>query len=91
MAVDFKEKRKKQKYLILVVAGILIVIGVILYFGYFKKSDELIVPGPAFTPKKDIKINYETLENPVLDQLESFPKTMDYKGELGKSNPFLPH
>jgi len=59
MAVDFKEKRKKQKYLILVIAAVLIITGIILYFGYFKKSKELVVPGPIFTPSQKIEINYK--------------------------------
>lgn len=90
MAVDFKEKRKKQKYLIFIGAGILIVMGIILYFGYFKKSKEATVSGPAFIPKKKIEINYKILESPILKELEPFPETPDYEGEIGRENPFLP-
>ena len=90
MAVNFREKRKKQKYLILVVAGILAVTGIVLYFGY-KKPEKAVVPGPIFTPSRKIEINYEILESPVLDKLEPFPETPSYEGELGKNNPFLPY
>lgn len=90
MAVDFKEKRKKQKYLMAVATGVLIVMAVVLYFGYFRASKEEVVPGPAFVPEKRINIKYEVLEDPLLDQLENFPKTPDYEGEIGKENPFLP-
>ena len=90
MAVDFREKRKKQQYLVLVVLGVLIVSGAVLYFGYFRSPKEAVVSGPAFVPRKDIKINYEILESPILNLLDNFPETPEFEGELGKDNPFLP-
>jgi len=87
MAVDFVEKKKKQKYLLFIVLGLLAITAVILWFGYFNQEPEQ--PEEVYIVKKNVKINYEILDNPILKELVSFQKTPDYDGVLGKSNPFL--
>lgn len=90
MAVDFVEKKKKQKYLILIILGILVVTGLVLWFGYFREPAEISLEQEVFITKKNIKIRYETLEDPLLDILTPFQTTPPYEGELGRENPFIP-
>ena len=90
MAVDFIEKKKKQKSLVFVIVGIGLVALVILWFGYFNKSETSDEAKEVFVAKKNIRIRYEVLENPILDILDPFEGTPDYEGDLGRDNPFLP-
>lgn len=88
MAVDFVEKKKKQRYLVFVVIGILAVSAVILWFGYFRTPKEEVSQEPVFIVKKNIRINFGLLESPLMKALVLFEKTPDYEGDLGRENPF---
>ena len=91
MAVDFINKKKKQKYLLIAAVIITIIALIILWFGYFRDSDDSsgIDQGEVFVVKRRINIKYDVLENPILKKLEPFEKIPEYEGELGKVNPFL--
>jgi len=89
MAVDFIEKKRKQKYLTYVVFGIAIITGLILWFGYFKEPGEEAGSEPVSISTRDVKIDYQVLENPFLKSLTPFEKTPEYEGDLGRIDPFL--
>lgn len=89
MAVDFVEKKKKQKYLLFFGLGLVAVTAVILYFGYFNAGEELSVPDTTIIAKKNIKIKYEVLENPLIKDLLPFESAPLYEGDLGRENPFV--
>jgi len=91
MPVDFIEKKKKQKYLIFVIGGIILVTLIVLWLGYSNRAtDGTVEEEETFIVRKNIRIRYEVLENPILDVLNPFEKTPDYEGILGRDNPFLP-
>ena len=92
MPVDFREKKKKQKYLGLIALGVIIVAFAIFYFGYLNNEPGTgaTIPEGAVQPPPPIVINYSVLENPIIDQLEPYLVVPEYEGELGKENPFLP-
>jgi len=89
MAVDFIQKNKKQKYLLFIVLGLAVVTFIILWFGYFNKEEELPTVEGVYIEKKNTKINYELLENPLLKELVPFESAPSYDGNLGRENPFV--
>jgi hypothetical protein len=89
MAVNFKEKKKKQQYMLFIALGVVAVTLAILWFGYFRKPIVAPTPEEIIIDKKNIVIDYSILENPILDILVPFQETPLYEGVLGKENPFL--
>lgn len=39
---------------------------------------------------KKIEIDFELLENPLLNQLQPIEKIPPFEGEVGRENPFIP-
>jgi len=89
MAVNFIEKKKKQQYLLFAVLGIVGVTIIVLWFGYFRKPVQDMIPEEVVISKKTIVVDYSILENSILKALILFRETPLYEGELGKENPFL--
>lgn len=80
-----KKEFFKKRYLIPIIGFLAIVL--ILFFvwqSFFKKE---AVSRPSVLPK--IEIDFEVLESPVLEALESFEKIPLFEGEAGRENPFL--
>ncbi len=90
MAIAFIKERKKQKYFMLIAVAMLGVALVVLYLGYFKK-EKPIPPSVSATAYREIKINFEVLENPFLKGLQLFEKVPVFGGQKGRENPFLPY
>jgi len=88
MAVNFIKERKKQRYLIIGFGIMLIAISVILWLGYFKKEKPITLPVSTVL-SKEIKINFEVLENPFLKELQPFVEISPFVGEKGRENPFI--
>ena len=77
-----------RKNLILVLILVLAIILVIWFFflkkpslPVFFEASEFIVP----------KINLETLSDPRIENLKSFPELPSLLVEIGRENPFLPY
>jgi len=90
MAVNFIKERKKQRYLIIGFGIMLVVISVILWSGYFKKEKPIALP-VSIVSSKEIKINFEVLENLFLKELQPFVEISPFVGEKGRENPFIPY
>jgi len=86
------EQTKKQKYLIIVLVVLVLVIFIVIYRGYFAKEILPIEP-TGFMPGRKLEINFETLKNPVLNQLQPFEKIEPLGPEVsvGRENPFIPY
>ena len=94
MAITFIQKRKKQKYLILTFVILILVISFIVWFKFFKVEEAFPVVEEiplGFIPR--IKINFEVLENPILQEFQSFPEapSLPAPEQIGRENPFLPY
>jgi len=86
------EQTKKQKYLVIVLIVLVLVIFIVIYRGYFVK--EIVPTEPTvLMPGRKIEINFETLKNPVLNQLQPFEKIEPLGPEVpvGRENPFVPY
>lgn len=90
MPIDFIQERKKQKYLTLIVMVVFIITAVILWFGYFREP-KLVSEKAPVRSIKEIKIDFDALENPFLQESQVFGKTPSFEGEIGRDNPFLPY
>lgn len=89
MAIKFVKEKKRQKYLILVFLAVFLITGIILGFSFFreKKAAPLII----VIPPREIKINFEVLEDLALKKLQPFKEVFPFEAEPGKENPFLPY
>lgn len=97
MPIAFYQKRKIQQYLIPVFIVVLLTTTAVLWMGFRKKQ----VPSPeaaeVFRPEKEVKINFEVLENPLLQQLEPFEKIKPFEETSrpderpGRTSPFSPY
>jgi len=83
-----KDPKKRQKYLILILAVIIIIGIFVIWYNYFA------IPGPPppETKKiqtKEIKINIDLLKSQFLKKLEAFDTISSFEGEKGRENPFI--
>lgn len=91
MPIDFIQQRKKQKYLTVIMIVALVIIAVILWFGYFRKPESTSEVIPSFSSLKEIKIDFDVLEGQFLQECQIFEKVPPFEGEIGRENPFLPY
>jgi hypothetical protein len=87
MAITFTQEKKKQRYMILILAvAILAGLGVI-WWGFFSAPPEEAAP-PTLTFKK-VQINFDILNREDLKNLMSFERVPPLEMEVGRENPFL--
>ena len=88
MAVTFIESRKRQKYLIFIL--VVVIFGIaFLIWNYFLAKPKLPFFKPL--PPPEIKINFEILKSPTLDELQLFEEILPFEEEIGRENPFTPY
>jgi len=88
MAITFIEPKRKQQYLILLL--IMIILGVLfLIWNYFLAKPPSATLKP--TLPSEIKINFEILKNPILEELQLFEKISPLEEGIGRENPFVPY
>jgi len=91
MAIIFQEK-KKQKYLIFILIGIVFVILLTLWLGFSRRPSVTPTEAPLAEVSKisqKIEINFEILKNPLFQALKDFEKIPAFEGEAGRENPFI--
>lgn len=107
MPIVFAQKRKNQRILIIVFVVVLLITAIVIWQGFFKKektTGEYYFEGNVVFPQEEIKIDFNVLKNPLLNELQSFSEieplkenTTTIKGKIemtgkkGRENPFLPH
>ncbi|MCP6719501.1 MAG: hypothetical protein KJI71_04735 [Patescibacteria group bacterium] len=88
MAIIFQEQVKRQRNLIYVFIALALLSAFIIFFAFYVRkepSEELI--SRRF---KKVKIDFEVLKSPLLEQLQLTEKTPLFEGEIGRDNPFVP-
>jgi hypothetical protein len=88
MAITFQEQIKKQRNFIFIFIILILIIVFVLWWG-FRTEEE---PSEILISKrlKDIEINLEIFQNPLLQQMLLIDKTPVFEGDLGRENPFIP-
>ena len=89
MAITFLQAQKRQKRMTLILVLIVLAIVVLIWWGFFRSSAPPIV-SPAIT-HLDIKIDWQTLEDPQLELLRAFEEIEPLETEAGRNNPFIPY
>ena len=89
MAIQFVQKRKRQKYLVIIFGIIFLITAIVLWYGFFKK--EGIAPSNFLTPLKEVKIDFDFLDSVIFSELNEFDKILPFDEEAGRKNPFLPY
>lgn len=88
MPLNFTDQKKRQKYLLGVVA-ILLLIGGIVWFSYFKENQPFVAaPVDVSYQPQNINIDFSIFENPLLKKLNPFFQIPAFEGVTGRSNPF---
>ena len=90
MAIVFLQEKKTQKNLIFIFGIALIITVFVIWQGFFKKekTTTLVEETLAF-PQKEVKINFETFKDPLLEKLQSFTEISPLKETPGRENPFI--
>jgi hypothetical protein len=88
MQINFSEKQSRQKYLIIILA-ILVLIAIFILnkdsiISSFKMKTTF---EEVFVPEK-IEINFEVLKNSLIGDLQLPEKEESFEGEVGRENPF---
>jgi flagellar basal body-associated protein FliL len=88
MALTFIEPKRQRQYLILLLVVIVLVVS-FLVWNYFLAKPASPVSKP--TPPAEIKINFEILKNPILEELQPFEEIPPFEEGIGRENPFTPY
>ena len=89
MAITLLQERKKQRNLIFVLL-------IVIILGIFAVAWQGFILKPALSPPetskvREIKINFEALKSPLLQELQVFEEISHLEEKIGRENPFLPY
>jgi len=90
MAIVFSEEKKRQQYLIVIFAVVVLATVAVFWFGVFQAPKTEVVQIPTSPFSKKVEINFSTLDDPRLADLELFSGITAFAGETGRANPFAP-
>lgn len=107
MAIKPLEQRKRQQILLIVGLAIIIIAGLVLYFGLWKRqpvSEEPPLEAQPLVPSyeeritlvleeklKKIDLDFTFLNETILPFLKIHGDLPVEKGETGRDNPFIPY
>ena len=88
MAINFSEETNHQKYLVLVLIVIVLITFFILRQSFSEPGEET-GPTQEVFQLKDIEINFEVLQLPIIKELQAFEEIGPFSGQVGRENPFI--
>jgi hypothetical protein len=99
MAIVFVQQNKKQKTLIFILIGSLLITAFVVWYGFFreeKSATELYIEENTEASQEEIKIDFSVLKNPLLQELQPFSEIQPLGGSstpgvAGRANPFIPY
>lgn len=92
MVITFVEKRRRLRYLIPALVIIILITVLVWWRGFFAEKGPAVSPVievEVSTPK--IEIDFATLKNPLLEELQPLEPIPALEGEVGRENPFIPY
>jgi len=87
MDESFLQYRKRQRNLIFVF--LVIITAGFFVFIWQRFMTEPLPPSPEIERLPVIKINFEVLQSPLLQEFQLFEEIPPLEGEIGRENPFL--
>jgi len=107
MAIATLDQKKRQKTLLFIALGVILVAVLVLYFGFWKSSPVSVevVQGPTANPTQtgntgvseqklnEINLDFDFLNNKILPFLKTHGKipVQVDKDKIGRDNPFIPY
>lgn len=94
MVITFTQKKKTQKYLVIVFVALLAIIAFVFLSDLFKKQEEVPAIESVSEIVPQVEINFQILDDPILKKLsEPYPELPSVlpAEEIGRGNPFLPY
>ncbi|MDP3982413.1 MAG: hypothetical protein Q8P70_02625 [bacterium] len=94
--MDFRppiQQKKRQQTLILVFAGVMVLIGVVLWTGFGPsgvQEDSDSEVRDSILPVRPIVLPVGVFESPIFKDLEQLPDSTPSPEQTGRDNPFLP-
>lgn len=88
MAIIPERRKKIQKYLVVLLIVLLISVGIVIWWGFFKEKKPLPVSEEVSTPK--IEIDLSVFETAQFKEMRPFEKFSPPQKEAGRENPFSP-
>lgn len=92
MVITIIQERKKQRYLVLVLALIIFVILFVVWLGFFRKTKSSVVlpsvPVSIYTIPK-VEIDWQFLDRLRSQTSQPFEETAPFQGDFGRKNPFI--
>jgi flagellar basal body-associated protein FliL len=87
MAITFAKPKKKKETYSLIILVILLIVFIVVLLNVFKEHPALISVKPGEI--QPVQINFSNLKNPILKELDPFEELEEFKGDIGRENPFL--
>ena len=88
MAITFQKQIKKQKNLVYILLGLVLITIFIVWRG--QDLIEELPPEGSITRFREIKVDFGIFENPFFKELQAIEKIPSFQGEIGRENPFTP-
>jgi len=86
MAIIFLEKKQRQRYLVIALVGIIVLVPVLVWRVFLKPPEA--GPPPIIAQPPKIEIDYEILKNPDLQELQTLEAIEPFENGIGRENPF---
>ena len=91
MAITFLQEKKRQRYLLLILALIIFAILIIVWQSFFRTQEPSLTPLATPVVPQEIIIDWSTLQVPQLAELQAFEEIVPFEGKVGRKNPFIPY
>ena len=92
MAITFIQQKKRRRYFIIALLAVVVIGALFLGIQFLPRGATFILPvvGIASPFEKDININFEILDSPVLKELGNPPEPIPLPDSSKRANPFTP-
>jgi hypothetical protein len=90
MAITFLEQKKKQQQLLPILVLMIIITGFVIWWGFLREEEQVILEDIIPEIFQRVNIDFQFLQNFVLEDLEFFEETPVFEEQIGRENPFIP-
>jgi len=88
MSITFLPEDRKQKYLILLLGVLCVLVAGVVWYQFFRESS-FVVSETQFEPQQQIMIDFTIFEDPAFLELGNPWPVIPLPDKVGKRNPFV--